>query len=219
MGGLLVKLALCQAMSSHKSRYLKLLEHTKGVVFYATPHMGSTLATWGNVLSKIFRASHSIYELQPLSEKLLNLNHDFGLLKIPSYSFGESKKIPVVGVVVEEFSGKSGLDTDVYIPVDEDHFSICKPHSRDAQTYYFTYKFIKEQFQSELENPSDRKELPKSIFHAPRDKNNNNSNIDNNNKDDETGMTTGTMMALAGTYLGMAAMALGVVAAVQKFKK
>ena len=225
MGGLLVKLALCEAGRSHNSRYLQILTNTKGVVFFATPHRGSSLASWGAVLRKVFRASYSISELQPLTEKLLNLNSDFGELNIPSYSFGESKGLTLVGVVVEDFSAKSGLPNEVFIPVDEDHFSICKPHTRESQTYHFTYIFLKERLQSVLEDPPGTKEAPTPIYHAPRTSTPNNSNNNNNNisnttdNKDEANISTGTIAALVGTYFGMAAVALGVVAFVTKLRK
>eukprot|EP00026_Physarum_polycephalum_P005103 Phypoly_transcript_05131.p1 GENE.Phypoly_transcript_05131~~Phypoly_transcript_05131.p1 ORF type:complete len:332 (-),score=51.60 Phypoly_transcript_05131:94-1089(-) len=229
MGGLLVKLALCEASRSHNSRYEQVLKNTKGVVFFATPHRGSNLAAWGSLLMKVFRASYSISALQPLAEKLLTLNSEFGELNIPSYSFGESKKLPMVGLVVEDFSAKSGLSNEVFIPVDEDHFSICKPHTRDAQTYHFTYVFLKDQFKSVLENQPDEKEIPKNIYHAPRINNHTNKNTPetltndqlNNNQTPERddGMSTGTVAALAGTYLGMVAVALGMVVAVTKLRR
>jgi len=228
MGGLLVKLALCEAGSSHKSRYIEIMHNTKGVVFFATPHRGSNLAAWGSVLKQVFRASYSLSELQPLTEKLSTLNSDFGELNIPSYSFGESKKLPMVGLVVEDFSAKSGLPNEIFIPVDEDHFSICKPHTREAQTYHFTYIFLKEQLKAIQEDPPT-KEIPKHVYHAPRTntQNNNipnnntpnNNNTTPNNKEDEGNISTGTVVALAGTYLGMAAVAIGLVAAITKIRR
>lgn len=179
-----MKLALCDASRSHNSRYMKILHNTKGVVFFATPHKGSNLAQMGDVLKKVFRASYSLEALRPLTKMLLDLNTEFGELHIPSYSFGESKGLNLVGIVVEQFSAQSGLEDDVFIPVDEDHFSICKPHSRDSQTYHFTYVFLKDKFKSVLEGETAKKEIPANIFHAPRnpDSNTNGNSSTANNK-------------------------------------
>lgn len=217
MGGLLVKLALCEASRSHNNRYLKVLQNTKGVVFFATPHRGSNLAALGSLLKKVFRASYSIATLQPLTEKLMNLNADFGQLGIPSYSFGESKGLPIVGLIVEEFSAKSGLPNEVYIPVDEDHFSICKPHSKDSQTYHFTYNFLKEQFKSILKDAPEVKDMPTSVYHAERTTNNQNNN--NNAQKEDEGVSTGTVVALGGVYVGLTAIAIGIVAAIKMLQR
>ena len=111
LGGLLVKDALIESRKYEDSRPQRsIFTACYGAMFFGTPHLGSGLASWGNLLSNVVEAlglGFSTYKgvLRSLSldsEKLDNLARDFNDIlnanipqedKIKIYSFQEAKGI------------------------------------------------------------------------------------------------------------------------------
>ena len=65
-GGLLLKEMLVQIAESemHQNGEQKLLDRTKGIVFYSTPHKGSEMAVWSPKMQRIISLSDQVQELR-----------------------------------------------------------------------------------------------------------------------------------------------------------
>ena len=76
MGGLVVKQAL--VLASNRSDCEDIRSSTTGVVFLGTPHEGTTIAQWASFLAIIKGNDSKLLEqLQPKTEMLYDLSHDF----------------------------------------------------------------------------------------------------------------------------------------------
>jgi protein SERAC1 len=64
MGGLLVKQILADIKQSIDPNKKKILEQTKGVVFYSVPHKGSEMAVWSPIIQSIISPSSEVLELR-----------------------------------------------------------------------------------------------------------------------------------------------------------
>ena len=81
MGGIVIKSALCHA-GARRALYGSILDSTRAIIFFGTPHQGSDTAVWGGHLSKLSRvlgmtASTSTDELQRWSNPLKDLTRIF----------------------------------------------------------------------------------------------------------------------------------------------
>lgn len=142
MGGLIVKQMLTEASSSSDADFVKLSENTKAIIFYSTPHKGSSLATMPRAAAAILWPSHDVRQLQENSPTLLELHKAF-LKTADKYgwetiSFAESLptlvtafKVPVC--FVKAYSADLGRGVFYELPLD--HLSICKPATRQSILY------------------------------------------------------------------------------------
>lgn len=90
-------------MAKIELQYTKLCQHTIGIVFYGTPHRGTSAATYGNILAKAAStirnqpSSQLLCTLQNNSPILLELTVNF-MFQLPRYqivSFFEAKPLRV----------------------------------------------------------------------------------------------------------------------------
>ncbi len=149
MGGLLVKNMLARALENPRYRYLA--DNTRGVVFYATPHFGATLADVGRYLSYAyaFRPSKELAELQPNRPELYRLNDvlrtQLGHVRVLSFGEGRSMGVPLnkpVAWVVLVPAETANPRVGEFVLLDADHLTICKPHTRDEPAYSRLVDFI-----------------------------------------------------------------------------
>lgn len=175
MGGLLVKqmLVLCdeyieQSKNLQKNNAEidkfkdapsfkeKMLEQTKGIVFYSVPHRGSNL-DWieRRNLQKLLLLTTEVIELQKGSPILIDLHEKFLKLidgngqniKFLTYledsvsSFGVNKVVQWKGVLVHEDSLR--FEVGPNYKLDIDHAHTCKPYCKDDITYKRTLEFIR----------------------------------------------------------------------------
>nr|XP_013814584.1 PREDICTED: protein SERAC1 isoform X2 [Apteryx mantelli mantelli] len=156
MGGLLVKKMLVDA--SKNPEMDKIVNNTRGIIFYSVPHHGSQLAEYSINARYLLFPSVEVKELSKDSPALKELNDDF-------LSFAKEKKFPVLSFaetlpthigsmiklhVVPLESANLGIGD--LIPVDVNHLNICKPKKKDAFLYQHTLKFIQEVLARELGN-------------------------------------------------------------------
>lgn len=138
LGGLVVKQML---RSAYDQRYDDpLVQNTRGIFFFATPHMGSPLANYMTWLG-VYRPSKLVKELEHSNSQLRDINSWYranaGRLGIETIVFAETR--PTKGVlVVDQTSSDPGITGVVPIPVDADHIEICKPGLEDL-----TYKSVR----------------------------------------------------------------------------
>lgn len=147
LGGLLVKQALRLASESRNPDWRAIAEHTGLIVFLSTPHSGADIANWIQYLGKLLRTTVTVEELEAHHPRLRELNdwyrdnvEDLGIT-----TFVYCEKIPTAGIlVVNETTANPGIAGVRPIPVDEDHVSICKPSSREAQIYRRVKRLIEQ---------------------------------------------------------------------------
>ncbi|HDL7644317.1 TPA: hypothetical protein PXO92_000846 [Yersinia enterocolitica] len=159
MGGLIIKqiLRVASDRSSENQIAHDFITRVKKVVFLATPHSGSSLSSWGQKAGVVFKPSPATYSLGKDDPNLRDLNLFYRRLvrenntqNLTLVEMQTSLLIgPIKGQIVDPSSADAGVETDP-IPVDADHYSICKPESREKAVYKYIVNFIKEE--APLEN-------------------------------------------------------------------
>ncbi|MDF5725168.1 MAG: NACHT domain-containing protein, partial [Rhizonema sp. PD37] len=166
MGGLLIKKLLETARNignettndPHHVFCQKLIKTTKGIVFLATPHRGSSLANpikWCIILP----VGINVKELQPNQGVLEALNKDFREFIFNEFGikvkvYYELKKLFNIILVVDKISADPELKSVTPIGIGEDHNSIAKLKSKTAEVYSGTKSFIKSLLSEGLEEQS-----------------------------------------------------------------
>lgn len=159
MGGIVAKQILRHAESFGVDRWEAIAKQTKGIAFIATPHSGAHVANFAELAAAVYRTNEHVKELSAHDPRLRELHGWF--LK---YQRGQSlicrtycerrelrPEIPLLGIklpkgilVVDETSAEPNIPGERAVPLDEDHISICKPDSRDAQLYKGVVRFLKD---------------------------------------------------------------------------
>lgn len=149
MGGLIAKYLLTQATQSNNSSYQAIANNCQGIVFLAVPHNGSGWATLLSYAQIIVRGNKILKQLSKDSSTLRQLDKNFQQLNkrkgYACYAFYETKEVrkklfrliplPKGVKVVSESSASSSILKEPAIPMEDDHFSICKLQSRNDQLY------------------------------------------------------------------------------------
>ena len=139
--------------SFQTQEYKKILENSKGIVFFSTPHRGSTLTKYGDTLNFMVRGTHAMKELRPDSIRLTELNSLFPVIAptVATLSFGENakscfgSKYACIQVVSDD-SANPGFEGPhhQFIKLDYNHREICKPINKESIQYKATLNFIKQ---------------------------------------------------------------------------
>ncbi|KAI8623314.1 hypothetical protein F5Y19DRAFT_459002 [Xylariaceae sp. FL1651] len=144
LGGIVVKKAIVKAHENDRFQSLK--ASIRGIMFFGTPHKGSSLATWGKMLAKIGSvASFGTVintglskALEHQSDVLLEISKSFvhRAKDLQIFSFYETDRMSLLNSrVVEEDSAVLGFPNEVVIPIKGDHRSICRFESIDEPRY------------------------------------------------------------------------------------
>jgi hypothetical protein len=145
-GGLVVKQILRAAFDRKDKAYKAILNQTKGIVFLATPHVGSRLANWVRCIP-FLRAGAMLDDLEYKADQLLDLDTWFrnhcDQLRIKTRVYYETQGVRGFRVV-DIISSDPGLPDVTPIPMDNDHISICKPKTKESPLYKGIVQFIKE---------------------------------------------------------------------------
>jgi tetratricopeptide (TPR) repeat protein/pimeloyl-ACP methyl ester carboxylesterase len=167
LGGLLIKQVLRTAHSEAEQHVgaAQLLTRIEKVIFLATPHTGSDLATLGNRLRIFVRPTAATTCLVRNDPNLRDLNRWYrtwsNARKISHLTLYETEPIRILGMIVKPDSGDPGLLGPNPVAITGDHWSICKPADRDCDTYVFVRKFIASGRQKILGN--EPRALPDAI--------------------------------------------------------
>ncbi|MFZ2652641.1 MAG: tetratricopeptide repeat protein, partial [Burkholderiaceae bacterium] len=159
MGGLVIKTLLIQGRTKGDPRIEELVTRVIAVTFVATPHAGSQLANLARALGWLLRTNEQVGNMSSHDPYLAQLNQQFRhareQTRLQVKVFAERQdvsvgktlwgvRIPLGGVrVVSPTSGDPGLPDVTVVPMDGDHFSICKPKDRDAHIHKSLCDFIK----------------------------------------------------------------------------
>ena len=149
LGGLVIKKVLLnlQQQAQRRPEAAELFSHVKEVVFAATPHTGSTHATWLDRLRFLAWPSSIARILVANDPGLRDINVAYrGLAddrrqQLRHQIFYETRGTPA-GVIVDEGSADPGLPGDPPIPIDADHISIVKPQERTSLLYARIKQFV-----------------------------------------------------------------------------
>jgi pimeloyl-ACP methyl ester carboxylesterase len=147
LGGLVIKQVLRVADGRRSDATARaLVDSVKGVVFFATPHSGSTDATWFDRLRAITWPSASTLDLVRNSANLRDLNiwYRERSATLPQKVFYE-KRGTAAGIIVADDSSDPGLPNVDPIGIDADHITICKPTDSGDLVYVRTRDFFSDQ--------------------------------------------------------------------------
>jgi hypothetical protein len=161
LGGLIVKETLYLAHDDLNSndKMKQIIGQTKGVVFCATPHQGSELANFKELLAQIVRSfrlleenvivnelsSQDIHRQLSKSATWYRNNSRFFAIETKAFRETEKTEIQVIGkrLVVDHFSSDPQVGRTT--PINgADHFSIVKPQSDSDTIYIGVREFIDE---------------------------------------------------------------------------
>ncbi|KAH8648214.1 hypothetical protein BGZ60DRAFT_553049, partial [Tricladium varicosporioides] len=164
LGGLIVKRALVNAKSNRA--YTPIAHATFGIVFFATPHQGTDMATYATVVSKIWNAcvdhtSNTFLEslkgdslfAQDLVEDYRQSLEDYQVL-----SLFETLSWKGLGVIVDRKSATLGIpgERERQFAVDADHSNICKFPSPDDDNYQAVVTEIAEMAENAVSKASQQ---------------------------------------------------------------
>ena len=142
LGGLLVKQILRTGYDNVEPRWLSFAQAVRGVIFLATPHAGSNLATVIGTLRRLVGPSVAMGDLIADAPNLISLKEWYARrsssLNIETASYAENQAMRLKGVrfglVVSRESAEPGVGKAT-IPVDADHLTIARPGSRTDALY------------------------------------------------------------------------------------
>ncbi|KAI1168207.1 Alpha/Beta hydrolase protein [Nemania serpens] len=142
LGGIVIKQALVLAEQSEHD-FPGMIEHTKGIVFFGTPHRGADAAQWGLLAAKIagavvprLRSGH-LKLLTRNSEGLYNISEDFRHLasRYAIISFYEEHAYNRLWgkVIVDRDSAIMALQHEDFMMLSGTHTSMCRFSREDDQ--------------------------------------------------------------------------------------
>jgi pimeloyl-ACP methyl ester carboxylesterase len=156
LGGLVIKKALHRGLGFGVERHVAVARRIRGVVFIGTPHFGSFLASIALGVP-FFRPSPQIKDLEAGNAELEELNGFFlqnvATQKIKARVYVETQPLRapwlfgrvLPGItVVSTTSSLAHIPGEVGVHIQANHFSICKPESKEALLHKSVRKFIQE---------------------------------------------------------------------------
>jgi hypothetical protein len=151
LGGLVVKQILRHSSEMSVPEWKAIADSTLGVAFLATPHAGSNLATFIKVV-KVSRPTRTVLALTAHCPHLKELadwyRQNATRLGIETAAYAESRRVrrgARTFTIVTSTSANPGIEGCITTSIDADHIDICKPGSRETDTYRGIETFIRRQ--------------------------------------------------------------------------
>lgn len=145
-GGIVVKKILREADASVLESHQQFLSQIRSAVFLATPHSGAALATVGNWLSRVSRASKSTKTINLDDPNLTDLNNWYinfcTKRRISHLIYYETKEIWPVGLIVTKNSANPGIPNSEIFSSEGDHITMCWISDKKSSEYNILLKFI-----------------------------------------------------------------------------
>ena len=149
LGGILVKMIIRKSTESADADWQRVADSTRLVFFIATPHDGSELANLGrfipNTSKHVALLANKAGWLEDLNEHYRSFAN--GREDITTVAYYE-KHATSAGVIVSRDSADPGVAGAPPIPVDKDHFNICKPSDTEDMVYMSVKRHIRRLLQS-----------------------------------------------------------------------
>ncbi|OBT99536.1 hypothetical protein VE01_02798 [Pseudogymnoascus verrucosus] len=151
LGGIVCKNAL--VLSHENSIYLNILQSTKAIVFFGTPHRGSEHADFVSVLAGVINAfgyvsmAHRLFGkirkdlihlLRPRSKELIDISTSFTerTKDLDIISFYEENAMPPFKTqIVERSSARIGVPNEDLIPLSDNHRDMCRLDNEHTFAY------------------------------------------------------------------------------------
>lgn len=139
LGGILAKQIIRTASDSEDEDWKQIASSLRMVVFLATPHKGSALASVLDTFVPHFSSKH-VGLLTDESGALTELNQHYrnfanGNSEFKTVVFVETFKTKKAAIVVPKDSADPGVQGTQPIPVDKDHINISKPRNKEDVVY------------------------------------------------------------------------------------
>ena len=119
---------------------------TKGVVFFSTPHLGTSAVDFVSPLAALLRLSPATLALEPLADRLLEVHNIFGRIcanrHIPTKSFSAGAELGSRQAMVPEWSADPRMPFNDHTALSASHAAITKPHSWEDERYSHFTAFI-----------------------------------------------------------------------------
>lgn len=151
LGGLVVKQILRYSSEMAIPEWTPIAHSTLGVAFLATPHAGSSLASFVKIVD-VSRPTRTVLALTAHCPHLKELadwyRQNATRLGVETAAYAESRRIRRgfrLITVVTTTSANPGIEGCITTSLDADHLDICKPRSRDTDTYRGIEMFIRRQ--------------------------------------------------------------------------
>ena len=159
LGGLVVKQMLRKSLDLRIADLSLVADSTVAVAFLATPHSGSTLASFAGVfpLSRPTRATLALRAHCPHLKDLGDwYRQNAELMGISTSAYYESRRLKKwirTVTVVNPTSADPGVTGCVAVAIDADHVTIAKPASRDADVYLGISRLISSKLREAVAAP------------------------------------------------------------------
>ena len=172
LGGLLVKQVLRHADDQNNAAWQQIIEQTRSILFFGTPHAGTSLASWLTALGTALRATPVATDLRAHDHHLSNLNSWFRSEVIDRgfqiECFFETETTYKV-TVVNRTTADPGIANVVPRPVERaDHLEICKPKGPDDFRCRFLLKAIRDGLKRQPSKKGKEQILEKSNLQIAR---------------------------------------------------
>lgn len=135
-----------------RDRYRNVQERLAGIVFVATPHTGSDIASYGTFLKWALGSTVTLEDLRAHSP-LLNELADWyrNANSVPAHVLYETRKMRLKWfrrwlMIVDRSSANPGLRGVTVVPVDADHSEISRPATTESVQFNSARRFLDEVF-------------------------------------------------------------------------
>lgn len=192
LGGLVVKWTLRVAQYVTVPSWQKIVEKTRGIVFFSTPHSGADVASWLTVLLSVLPGTVALDNLRAHDPALNDLNtwyrenapglgvrtlvyyeekNTSGLQAAPGIGrfFGGRAGRVIAVRVVDRDSANPGLTGVVPVGVNADHFEVCKVPGTGDFRYKGVKDFISECLSADEKQPEPPANSKLSTLVKPRE--------------------------------------------------
>ena len=157
LGGLVIKTLIVSGLSKGVPRFEALVGRIRAVVFIATPHAGSQLASLARAARCVLRTNVQVGNMTAHDPHLRDINqrfrHAVSQQGLAAHVFAETRGVRIgprvfglhIGprvMVVNQTSVDPGLAGVPPVGMAGDHFSICKPADRGQHIHLSLCKFI-----------------------------------------------------------------------------
>jgi hypothetical protein len=136
---------LYKCLNSINEDYRRLIDNTKGIIFFGTPHKISSLADFLKYVPITSKSINSL-DSEENRKELEDLSKEFGRVYgrslIKTLSLAENVPFYKKVIVPEDSAHEENLPNNQVIAMDLNHNTICKPESTKDEVYIVVKNWI-----------------------------------------------------------------------------